>query len=92
MIAFVAALNLDDVYSNAKKCTDSISSEYGGFETLNDTINDVESNTIINLIIQCVMMVIYIYGTCSSVSVCLSFFFLSLYLLSGCVCLIVFFL
>ena len=88
MIAFVAALNLDDVYSNAKKCTDSISSEYGGFETLNDTINDVESNTIINLIIQCVMMVIYIYGTCSAV--CLSFSSLPLCLsLSGCVCLFV---
>ena len=62
VIAYVAALNLDDVYSNAKKCTDSISADYGGFDTLNDTINDVESNTVINLIIQCVMMVIYIYG------------------------------
>jgi len=62
IIAYIAALDLGSIYEGNDKCTDVISATNSGFSVLADTINDVQDNSVINLVIGCLLIAFCIFS------------------------------
>jgi len=60
-LAYLHVLAAEGVFVNADKCTDSVSATMG-FEEISSTIHSVKSNTILNYIIEIVLIAYDIYS------------------------------